>query len=349
MDDLVYDQMPSQGRVTTTCYPAVDDFIARRQNTTRADPKKLYKGGSHQYATSILPNEIVVAERDSEAGDYLHVYSSLSGLPNDNREQAERSTFVVGLALAKSDTTTGPITAQGGLAVLRAGTGSTVNTGHQDIHPGDRVKLIRPDPKDVKHITGTSGQKVPHATVPFNHAETKVQKRYIAGTLRSERPGYGITGDNSISLEEFMDMGPNKVELAPVQEEGCGIMYGEAIKALAFVEALEAEMQNIPVGTPRERTVSRLEALALFSDSPDPKLATALEVLMGIKPVDGVSANASSPEKQFVKYAPKAFDIAQHARDGALLARMNLVTGMALNNAKAHGGTLDILFGMTKF
>ena len=353
MDELVYEQLASQGRVTTVVYPAVDEFDEREENTRRMDPKNLYPGGSSDFAKAILPNELLVGNREEESGNFEHVWSSLSGLPNDNPERDERQTYFAGVALAKSDYTTASVTEKGGIAAMRAGSVSTINTGKHDFHAGDLIKMRRPTKQELHRLAGTGSEKVQHATVPFNHAETKLQKRAIARAMKSNDLRYGIFGEAATSIEDFMDMGPDKKSLTPIQEEALGIAYGETLKCLVFMERLGILMNNDDPENARNTTLERLRFLGVFDSEPDNSLADLMQYVLGIKKLPGVNDQRENVdemdlERKFVKYSTKAFDIAQHSRDGAFMARTNLVVGTALNNAKAYGGTLDGLFGMTK-
>lgn len=310
MDRNNHEQVAPQGHIVATVYADTDEYAWRRNNASTMDPHKLFPGANDKNSFRILPNQIVLARRQTETSHYELAFSTLAGLPKAQRERIRRELYFVGIASGNDDVQ------EGGVSVVKSGTMSIANRGPKDIFAGDLLMFDLPR-DDSFHVQGTVNGGSDPIVVPARHADLMPSIELSLWAMSSQDPEVGIFG---------LDIDVDTSKLSPIQEEAHGMKFGEGLKAARVIEWYVAKNLGAVAG---------LQAAKDFFEDYQTRSADILSELY--------FRETQQENSELTKLMSGAYMRAEKARYGAMMAKWGCVIGTAMNSASANGGTLDVM------
>ena len=262
-----------QGEITGIVYPDHDELADRRENAASSQSMiNSYPGGSDPSNLYFIPGELVLGNRES------HVYNT-NGEPNEhgftslngkslyaydgNLEQAMRNTYFQGIA--KTEYMVDSVNqGESAVTVLKAGSCSIVNNGHQDIYAGDLLEWYFPNLDGSDGMTdrpiGTDtsiayrnrgGQpftKILPEVRRYNPYRNETSVAAISARLSDDDKTETLFGIRDLAditpemIKAKLNMAGNNYErIDPVTEEAFGVLY--------FLKKLSRELGDVDIDT----------------------------------------------------------------------------------------------------
>jgi len=342
MDRNGYSKIATQGKITATIYPHIDEFRQRKYDaSTPHRNRDLYPGGESENCHWILDGELVFGNRKEDYKQSELGFSSISGLPTTNLNKLAKDMYFVGVSIATSkfggDNVYGDTENVHALAVDKAGTRTITVTGPYQISAGDLVAWELPDPKS-KHFRLLNQPKnkwIP-LVVPFDQTTLKLD---TSDLLDSMDPSAVSSPDDKISdmgFENLLDFHKKKFDenrFTPNQIEAAGFKYGLAMMFLKGIQHLNDLNEDI--------TFENLEAKMGLFEKTDESQKFTHDLIKAM-----VDSTPAKNETGFEKYKHKAMQLFDDSRNEAFKSKTSRIIGKAMNTATT-GEDLDIMIGHT--
>lgn len=288
--DGVQNPIMRQGDVTLNLKPDRQQIARRKHNANQTNKKNVIPGGGVDANHVVMPHEMVFglkrARKPLRVAGHSNqtALSSLNGVDTEGKRSEVLTTewYFVGIAKTPGDET--DIHLKTGFTAFRVGSGTTVNTGREDLYAGDVLCYRFPElPNEIGRKNnptnpriGTPGGKVRWALERLKPGDEKIGVWTAIHALKNSPDPVGA---KTITLLDFPHRAPAR-KLTDAEQHGVALKYAVAMIGARFIDILK----TVPgIGNPRLGELNSrdiTDTLGLFDNKLTPAQVALHETLV---------------------------------------------------------------------